>query len=71
MRILSIILLSLISFMIYAATLDDDGNLVLSRDEVQQTIASWNLMNEEIVNKNLRIQQLEKELEYVIANKCL
>jgi hypothetical protein len=57
--------------MIYAATLDDDGNLVLSRDEVQQTIASWNLMNEEIVNKNLRIQQLEKELEYVIANKCL
>jgi|APGre2960657404_1045060.scaffolds.fasta_scaffold570444_1 hypothetical protein len=71
MRILSIILLSLISFMIYAATLDDDGNLVLSRDEVQQTIASWNLMNEEIVNKNLRIQQLEKELEYVISNKCL
>ena len=57
--------------MIYAATLDDDGNLVLSRDEVQQTIASWNLMNEEIVNKNLRIQHLEKELEYVIANKCL
>jgi hypothetical protein len=57
--------------MIYAATLDDDGNLVLSRDEVQQTIASWNLMNEEIVNKNLRIQQLEKELEYVISNKCL
>ena len=41
MRILSIILLSLISFMIYAATLDDDGNLVLSRDEVQQTIASF------------------------------
>jgi len=65
MRILSIILLSLISFMIYAATLDDDGNLVLSRDEVQQTIASWNLINEEMINKNLRIQHLEKELEYV------
>ena len=71
MRILSIIILSLMSFMIYAATLDDDGNLVLSREEVQQTISSWNLINEEMINKNLRIQHLEKELEYVKATKCL
>ena len=71
MRILSIILLSLISFIVYAATLDDDGNLVLSREEVQQTISSWNFINEEMINKNLRIQQLEKELEYVHATKCL
>jgi len=71
MRILSIIILSLMSFMIYAATLDDDGNLVLSREEVQQTIASWNFINEEMINKNLRIQHLEKELEYVKATKCL
>ena len=71
MRILSIIILSFMSFMIYAATLDDDGNLVLSREEVQQTISSWNLINEEMINKNLRIQHLEKELEYVKATKCL
>jgi hypothetical protein len=71
MRILSIIILSLMSFMIYAATLDDDGNLVLSREEVQQTISSWNLINEEMINKNMRIQHLEKELEYVKATKCL
>lgn len=71
MRILSIIILSFMSFMIYAATLDDDGNLVLSRDEVQQTISSWNFINEEMINKNLRIQHLEKELEYVKATKCL
>ena len=71
MRILSIIILSLMSFMIYAATLDDDGNLVLSREEVQQTISSWNLINEEMINKNIRIQHLEKELEYVKATKCL
>lgn len=71
MRILSIILLSFMSFMIYAATLDDDGNLVLSREEVQQTISSWNFINEEMINKNLRIQHLEKELEYVKATKCL
>lgn len=71
MRILSIIILSLMSFMIYAATLDDDGNLVLSREEVQQTISSWNLINEEMINKNIRIQHLEKELEYVKAIKCL
>jgi hypothetical protein len=57
--------------MLYAATLDDDGNLVLSREEVQQTISSWNFINEEMINKNLRIQQLEKELEYVHATKCL
>jgi hypothetical protein len=71
MRILSIIILSLMTFMIYAATLDDDGNLVLSREEVQQTISSWNLINEEMINKNMRIQHLEKELEYVKATKCL
>lgn len=71
MRILFIILLSFMSFMIYAATLDDDGNLVLSREEVQQTISSWNFINEEMINKNLRIQHLEKELEYVKATKCL
>jgi hypothetical protein len=71
MRILSIIILSFMSFMIYAATLDDDGNLVLSREEVQQTISSWNFINEEMINKNLRIQHLEKELEYVKATKCL
>ena len=71
MRILSIIILSFMSFMIYAATLDDDGNLILSREEVQQTISSWNFINEEMINKNLRIQHLEKELEYVKATKCL
>lgn len=71
MRILLIIMLSFASLMLYAATLDDDGNLVLSREEVQQTISSWNFINEEMINKNLRIQQLEKELEYVHATKCL
>jgi len=71
MRFVIILILSFVSFMIYAATLDDDGNLVLSREEVQQTISSWNFINEEMINKNLRIQHLEKELEYVKATKCL
>ncbi len=71
MRWIIVAILSFGSGLIYAASQDRDGNLVLTPDEVARTSAMFNQMNDQIIRSNLRIQELEKELEYITATKCL
>ena len=55
----------------WAAIKDSDGNLLLSPDEVAQTIALWNQVNQLIDDKNDEIKKLQKELEFYKSSKCL
>ena len=71
MKWIIVALLSFCSGLLYAASRDADGNLVLSPDEVARTTALFNELNAQIIRSNLKIQELEKELEYMTATKCL
>lgn len=71
MKWIIIATLSFCSCLLYAASKDADGNLVLSPDEVARTSAMFNEMNSQIIWQNLKIQELQKELEYLTATKCL
>ena len=71
MKWIIVALLSFCSGLLYAASKDADGNLVLSPDEVARTTALFNELNAQIIRSNLRVQELEKELEYMTATKCL
>lgn len=54
-----------------AATLDDNGNLLLSKEEVNNTRALYNELNRVIQYQQYRIEQLEKAVEDVEKRKCL
>lgn len=71
MKWIIVALLSFSSALLYAASRDADGNLVLSPDEVARTTALFNELNAQIIRSNLKIQELEKELEYMTSTKCL
>lgn len=71
MKWIIVAMLSFGSALLYAASKDADGNLVLSPDEVARTTAMFNEMNSHIIRQNLKIQELQKELEYLTATKCL
>ena len=71
MKWIIVALLSFCSGLLYAASRDADGNLVLSPDEVAKTSAMFNELNAQVIRSNLRVQELEKELEYMTATKCL
>lgn len=71
MKWIIVALLSFCSGLLYAASRDADGNLVLSPDEVARTSAMFNELNAQVIRSNFRIQELEKELEYMTATKCL
>lgn len=71
MKWIIVALLSFCSGLLYAASKDADGNLVLTPDEVARTTALFNELNAQIIRSNLRVQELEKELEYMTATKCL
>ena len=71
MKWIIVALLSFCSGLLYAASRDSDGNLVLSPDEVARTSAMFNELNAQVIRSNFRIQELEKELEYMTATKCL
>ena len=71
MKWIIVALLSFCSGLLYAASRDVDGNLVLSPDEVARTSAMFNEMNSQIIWQNMKIQELQKELEYMAATKCL
>ena len=59
MRLIAILLLASVAT---AATLDDNGNLLLSREEVNNTRALYNELNRVIQYQQYRIEELENEL---------
>ena len=71
MKYLVAAILSFSCGLMWAAIKDSDGNLLLSPDEVAQTIAFWNQVNQLIDDKNDEIKKLQKELEFYKSSKCL
>ncbi len=61
----------LIASVATAATLDDNGNLLLSKEEVNNTRALYNELNRVIQYQQYRIEELEKGLQDVEKRKCL
>jgi hypothetical protein len=68
MRWIAILLLASVAT---AATLDDNGNLLLSREEVNNTRALYNELNRVIQYQQYRIEELEKVVQDVEKRKCL
>lgn len=60
----------LLSGVATAASLDDNGNLLLSRDEVAQTQAMFNELTRQVHYQRMRIEELEKALINVEKNTC-
>jgi hypothetical protein len=54
-----------------AATLDNNGNLLLSKEEVDNTRELFNELNRVIQYQQYRIEELEKALQDVEKRKCL
>lgn len=71
MKWIIVAVLSFGSALIYAATQDADGNLVLTPDEVARTSAMFNQMNDQIIRSNAIIRELQKENEFLRSTKCL
>lgn len=65
------VVLFLIAGVATAASLDDNGNLLLSKEEVNNTRALYNELNRVIQYQQYRIEQLEKAVEDVETRKCL
>ena len=68
MRWIAILLLASVAT---AATLDDNGNLLLSKEEVNNTRALYNELNRIIQYQQYRIEELEKVVQDVEKRKCL
>jgi sensor histidine kinase YesM len=54
-----------------AATLDNNGNLLLSKQEVDNTRELFNELNRVIQYQDHRIEELEKVVQDVEKRKCL
>jgi len=54
-----------------AATLDNNGNLLLSKQEVENTRELFNELNRVIQYQDHRIEELEKAVQDVEKRKCL
>jgi hypothetical protein len=65
------IVILLLASVATAATLDDNGNLLLSKEEVNNTRALYNELNRVIQYQQYRIEELEKGLLDVEKRKCL
>ena len=65
------VVLFLIASVATAASLDDNGNLLLSKEEVNNTRTLYNELNRIIQYQQYRIEQLEKAVEDVETRKCL
>lgn len=70
MKYLVIALVLLASFAV-AASLDNDGNLVLSKDEVANTQAMFNELQRQTYYQRIRIEELEKMLIDLEKSKCV
>ncbi len=68
---MKLVVLFLIAGVATAASLDDNGNLLLSKEEVNNTRALYNELNRVIQYQQYRIEQLEKAVEDVEKRKCL
>jgi hypothetical protein len=65
------IALFLIASVATAASLDNNGNLLLSKEEVNNTRALYNELNRIIQYQQYRIEELEKVVQDVEKRKCL
>ena len=70
MKYLVIVSVLLVSFAV-AASLDNDGNLVLSKDEVANTQAMFNELQRQTHYQRIRIEELEKMLIDLEKSKCV
>ena len=70
MKYLVIVSVLLGSFAV-GASLDDDGNLVLSKDEVAQTQAMFNELQRQTHYQRIKIQELEKTITTLEKSKCV
>lgn len=70
MKYLVIASVLLASFAV-GASLDNNGNLVLSREEVTQTQAVFNELERQVYYQRLRIEELEKEMIQIERRKCV
>ena len=66
-----VIVLALIASFAVAASLDDNGNLVLSKDEVAQTQAMFNELQRQTHYQRIRIEELEKMMIELERRKCV
>lgn len=70
MKYLVIASVLLASFAV-GASLDNNGNLVLSREEVTQTQAVFNELERQVYYQRLRIEELEKAIIEIERRKCV
>jgi len=63
-------LLLVISVSVYSATQDEDGNLLLSQEEVYRTIEQFNQLEIRIHYANSKIKELQDKLEKLEKAKC-
>ena len=70
MKYLVIASVLLVSFAV-AASLDDNGNLILSKDEVANTQAMFNELQRQTHYQRIRIEELEKMLIELERRKCV
>ena len=70
MKYLVIASVLLASFAV-GASLDDNGNLVLNKDEVNNTRAMFNEWQRQTHYQRIRIEELEKALITLEKSKCV
>lgn len=63
-------LLLIISVSVYSATQDEDGNLLLSQEEVERTIEKFNQLEMRVYFYNSKIKELQDKLEKLEKAKC-
>lgn len=62
---------ALIASFAVGASLDGNGNLVLSKEEVTQTQAIFNELERQVYYQRLRIEELEKAIIEIERRKCV
>lgn len=62
---------ALIASFAVGASLDSNGNLVLSKEEVTQTQAIFNELERQVYYQRIRIEELEKEMIQIERRKCV
>jgi len=70
MKWIVISVLALVSGWMYAATIDGDGNLVLSKEEVMRAESLWNETNRQLNYFRSKSIELQKELDTIKLSKC-
>lgn len=66
-----VIVTALLATIAAAASLDDNGNLILSKEEVARTQAVFNQLQTQIHYQQMRIEELEKAIIQIERQKCV